>query len=209
MLSTTNKNNFKLGIYLADQEQLDTIIERVFSADLYSPQVRNTIDIKNYYPTILKGINQLFNKQSFNHKLNEYDLLGKYEDLLSQYGIDYSNSKLSRPNVHEIFIDDRANVGQKITISGVPIKIGLYLNDNPIIERIIYIRKYNPNVRFSTELYDFVADTVNDICEDIKTKDIAYQLNEQNNFYTKPTNTTPIQIGEFTKEKRTELLNRI
>jgi hypothetical protein len=216
MLPLTKRveNNFKLGIYLVNESDSnissETITERIFCADQYSPAVRSNVDIKSYYTTILKGINKVFGRDSYNHNINGYNVLSRYEKAEALYGNEYNygNSKLYRPSIKNIFIDDKMNVGSKIEISGTPIKIGLYLNDAPIIERIIYTRKYNPSVRFSKELYDFVLDTVSDISEDLRAKDIIYQFNEQYNQSNKGT-LIPTQIGEFSREKRLELLNKV
>ena len=55
---------------------------------------------------------------------------------------------------------------------GVECKIGLYVNDNPIVERLFYVDRFNPDVRWSVDIVECVVDITNQIFEKMKMCDI-------------------------------------
>jgi len=46
------ENNFKFGLYLRGEK----IFERIFSADIYNPVVRYSVDIRDRIPSIIESI---------------------------------------------------------------------------------------------------------------------------------------------------------
>ena len=81
-------------------------------------------------------------KRNLNYNDYGYDLLSTYKNLADFYNVD---DKLATPEYVKY------SYGAK-TIKGVECKFGLYINNNPIVERKFYVDNYNPACRFSTEI---------------------------------------------------------
>lgn len=189
-------NLYKFGIY-SDNE---IISERVFSADEYNQVVKYQIDIRSMINNIQKRIQKVLSTPSseLNFNFNGiYNTLKYFKDRNSKYG--YSN--LNGLEEKSITINDKI-------YKGTEIKIGIYLNTNPIFERSIYIGKYNPNSRFSSELYEIVYDIVEEIKEKIKKDDEKLMWEDydlMNNY-----NYVHIsQIRELSQEERSRQLYKI
>jgi hypothetical protein len=197
MEKTTNFCNlYKFGIYSDN----NVISERVFSADDYNQIVKYQIDIRSMINNIQKRIQRVLsssnNQLHFNFQ-GKYNTLKYFQDNNSRYG--YNN--LESIDEKSITINDKI-------YKGAEIKIGIYLNENTIFERSLYINKYNPNSRFSKELYDVVYDIVADIKDKIKKDDMKLMWEDydlMNNF-----NYVHIsQIRELSSEERNRQLYKI
>ena len=116
--------------------------------------------INNIQKRIQRVLSSPDSNLSFKFQGN-YNTLKYFKDRNSKYG--YSN--LEDMEEKSITINDKIYKGSEI-------KIGIYLNSNTIFERSLYINKYNPNSRFSVELYDVVYDVVENIKNKIKKDDI-------------------------------------
>jgi hypothetical protein len=189
-------NLYKFGIYTDN----DVISERVFSADEYNQVVKYQIDIRSMINSIQKRIQRVLsapNQDLHFNFLGQYNTLKFFKDKNSKYG--YIN--LEPLDERSITINDK-------TYKGSEIKIGIYLNQNPIFERSLYVSRYNPNSRFSTELYDVVYDIVEDIKDKIKKDDIKLMWEDfdlMNNY-----NYVHIsQIRELSQEERNRQLHKI
>lgn len=189
-------NLYKFGIYSDN----DIISERVFSADEYNQVVKYQIDIRSMISSIQKRIQKVLSSSNGDLHFNfndRYNTLKYFKDKNSKYG--YSN--LESLEEKSITINDKIYKGSEI-------KIGIYLNANPIFERSLYINKYNPNSRFSVELYDVVYDIVEEIKDKIKKDDIKLMWEDfdlMNNY-----NYVHIsQIRELSQEERSKQLYRI
>jgi hypothetical protein len=189
-------NLYKFGIYSDN----DIISERVFSADEYNQVVKYQIDIRSMINNIQKRVQKVLSMQDrdLNYNFNgNYNTLKYFTDRNSKYG--YSN--LEDIQERSITINDK-------TYKGSEIKIGIYLNSNTIFERSLYIGKYNPNSRFSVELYEVVYDIVEDIKDKIKKDDVKlmWEDNDLMNHY----NYIHIsQIRELSQEERSRQLYKI
>lgn len=190
MENKDNFNNvFKFGIYIGD----DMICERIFSGNDYNQATMYQIDVRPIINSIQKRVQNLLSSNNLT-----YDILGY--SILKYYKNNSDLSKLNIPKTKSIEVNNK-------TFSGVEIKIGFYLNDNTILERFIYLNKYNPTSRFSNELYSTVLDIVEDLKNKIKQDDINlmwedYGLINKYNLHIS-------QIRELSKEERRNLLNRI
>lgn len=151
-------NTFKFSL---TQEDV-LFCEKIFDADLYSPYTRYSVDIRDVLPKIINRLQVALSRKDYSTVLEvgggkSYDL-GKYSE--PPYTYDKYEPKF---NVIEI--------GER-TIKGVEFKIGLYINENPIVERIFYVDGFNPESKNSVDiLYEVINITIM-IEEIIKKMDI-------------------------------------
>lgn len=192
------ENLFKFGIYQGDS----TIVERNFSADIFNPVIRYSVDIRNMIPSIIQRIQKTLSRRNLNYKYDvgngkSYDLLGYYKEtskFLRDNGIlDYP--KIQKQNIHGKFI------------KGVECKFGLYINDNPIVERDFYVDGYNPASRLSVEIVELLDEIVDEIFDYLKENDVRhmwedYELINTYGIYIH-------QIRDLNNYKRKELLDKI
>lgn len=182
-------NQFKFGIYLGD----DIISERVFSGSVYNQATMYQIDVRSIINSIQKRVQNLLSSSNLTYEMYGYSLLKHYKNTSNL-------SKLESPKSKTIEINGK-------TFNGVEIKIGFYLNDNTILERFIYLNKYNPSSRFSSELYTTVSEIVEDLKDKIKRDDVAHMWEDYdliNRF-----NLHISQVRELSKEERRNLLKRL
>lgn len=203
MSEKSHKNTFKFGLY----QNGSTVVERIFSADVFNPVVRYSVDIRDIIPNIISRLQKTLSRRNLDffyergiNKNNEagevYDLLAEYKNILDGKVLGYVN-KLSRPQV----VSQQIN---KKTISGVECKFGLYINENPIVERNFYVDSYNPASRFSLNIVEIVNDIVEEIFTKLKVNDINqmwgdYELIEIYGIYIH-------QIRELNKGLREKML---
>lgn len=195
ILYSGNVNNYKFVLYQGE----DVINERIFSADQFNPVVRYFVDIRDIIPSIIQRLQKTLSRKNLNFKDHDYDFLTSYKNQISLENKEFVN-KLSKPAVI------KQNFSGK-TIKGVECKFGLYINDNPIVERKFYVDNYNPACRFSTE----IVSIVNDVCEEIYT---SLKNNDVNHMWEDYTliNTYGLhvnQIRELNHIKRGELLENV
>jgi hypothetical protein len=189
-------NLYKFGIYSDN----NIISERVFSADEYNQVVKYQIDIRSMINGIQKRIQRVLSSSNndLSFKFNDnYNTLKYFKDKNLKYG--YNN--LQEVEERSITINDKIYKGSEI-------KIGIYLNSNPIFERSLYINRYNPNSRFSVELYEVVYDIVDDIKNKIKKDDIKLMWEDFDlmNYF----NYNHIsQVRELSTEERSRQLYKI
>lgn len=159
------ENLFKFGIYQGDS----TIIERSFSADIFNPVIRYSVDIRSMIPSIIQRIQKTLSRRNVNYKYDvgngiSYDLLKYYKEtseFLRNDGI------LEYPKVQ------KQNINGKV-IKGIECKFGLYINDNPIVERDFYVDGYNPASRLSVDIYELTSDIVDEIFNSLKNSDVTH-----------------------------------
>jgi len=96
-----------------------------------------------------------------------YDLYEYYDDMISKYPQKYRKEMSYNPQsiTHQI---------ENKVIRGVECKIGLYINDNPIVERLFYVDGFNPISRWSVDLTNTFMEILDTIIDKIKN---AYQGN--------------------------------
>jgi len=213
--SESTENYFKFGIYLGRE----IVSEKIFSADSFNPVVRYSVDIRPMIPSIIQRLQKVFSKRNLNYIWSGNELEGYQYDLLKEYKrvTKYLNprekNKLTRP------VSSRENINGKI-IRGVKMKFGLYINNNPIVERNFYVENYNPTVRFSTDLLEIVQGThiisddhrtdrgiVGDIYDYLKGKDVSHMWEDYDIINTY--GVAIHQIRELNSNERAEMLNKI
>lgn len=193
--SRPHENNFKFVLYQGE----DVITERIFTADNFNPVVRYSVDIRSMIPSIIQRLQKTLSRKNLNFKDHNYDFLELYKDQASLEKPEF-NSKLTKPVVV------KQNFSGK-TIRGVECKFGLYINDNPIVERKFYVDNYNPASRFSLEIVSIVNEVCEEIFDSLKDNDVNHMWGDYVliNTYGLYVN----QIRELSNQKRSELLENV
>ena len=204
MSERSHENTFKLGVYQAGS----TVCERIFSANVFNPVIRYSVDIREMIPSIIGKLQRTLSRKNINcyyergylHEgdniRNAYSLIALYKKTLDGKVPGYVN-KLTRPPVVSKVINNK-------TITGVECKFGLYINSNPIVERNFYVDQYNPASRFSLEIVETVNDLADDISNHLKRFDVRHMWHDYDLI-----NTYGIyihQIRELSKDLRRKML---
>ena len=197
MSEKSHENNFKFGVYQNGSQ----IVERVFSADVFNPVIRYSVDIRDMIPTIIAKLQKTLSRRNLNFQYGrgngkDYDLLKEYKKILDGKVVGYPN-KLTRPPIVTQVIN-------KKTITGVECKFGLYINGNPIVERNFYVDSYNPASRFSIDIVEVVNDITYDIHNNLKIADVKHMWSDYDliNAYGIYIH----QIRELSKDQRAKML---
>lgn len=167
----SHENTFKFGVY----QGKSVVIERQFTADYFNPVVRYSVDVREMIPYIISRLQKILSRRNldFIYELGneeEINLLNQYKGELRKYN-KFIDNKLEKPPIVT------HNINGKI-IKGVECKFGLYINDNPIVERNFYVDKYNPASRFSIEIIDVVNTISEEIFDYLKDEDVKHMWND-------------------------------
>lgn len=199
----SEENVFKFGLY-----QEDSIVsETIFSADMYNPVVRYSVDIRSDISKIISNLQRVLSTKNdfllnFNFDFGnvKYNSLEEYKASIQEIDTQEFITKLSKPNIKKKTIKGKV-------ISGAEFKFGLYINDNPIVERVFYVSRYNPKARFSLELASAINDIINEIQSQLKESDVKHMWDDYEliNNYGMYIN----QIRDLSKNKRNKLLEDI
>ena len=204
MSERSHENTFKFGVYQGGS----AVCERIFSANVFNPVIRYSVDIREMIPSIIGKLQKTLSRKNINcyyergyfHEGdnigNDYNLIALYKKTLDGKVPGYVN-KLTRPPVISKFINNK-------TITGVECKFGLYINSNPIVERNFYVDQYNPASRFSLEIVETVNDLADDITNHLKRFDVKHMWHDYELI-----NTYGIyihQIRELSKDLRRKML---
>lgn len=189
---TQKSSDFKFVVY----QGKDKVVERIFNADVFNPIIRYSVDIRDMIPSITQRLQKVMSRRNLNYVDNGYNYLEYYKDLINFYNLD--ESKLSKPYYTKYTHGDKL-------IKGVECKFGLYINDNPIVERKIYVDNYNPACRFSVEIVELVNEITSEIHESLKQLDVNHMWGDYIliNTYGLYHN----QIRELSKKKRIQLVD--
>jgi len=171
------KNQFRFGLY-----QEDVILgEKTFDADVFNPFTRYSIDIREILPSIITDFQKILSKKSYQTTINVgydediitddssekvYDLHEYHTDMVDSYPNNRKNDFRYLPKIHKHYIDNKV-------IRGVECKIGLYINANPIVERVFFVDGFNPISRYSSEVTGLFMDIADLIIERIKKSDVC------------------------------------
>lgn len=162
------------------------LCEKIFSADEFNPFTRYSIDIRDILPSAITKLQKILSRRSYNviaevgrinvseidtHEedveleMQSYNLFQYHQKMINNYPQQYRNKMRYAP------IPIIKQIKEK-TIRGVECKIGLYINDNPIVERLFYVDGFNPVARYSVDLTYVVVDIADTIKNKIKLNDI-------------------------------------
>jgi len=218
MSEKENNNVFRFSLY---QENI-LLCEKAFNADQFNPFTRYSIDIRDILPRAITKLQKTLSKRSYDvvyetgridttikdSENTIYDLYGYYQNMINSYPQHYRSEMRYNPVsvMQQIEIPIEQQIEKKI-IRGVECKIGLYINDNPIVERQFYVDGFNPVARWSLDLTYEVIFIANTIFEKIKKSDIKNMWDDYDliNYRGLSIN----QIRELSIPKREEMLRRL
>ena len=176
-----SNNVFKLSLY---QENI-LLYERLFNADNFNPLTRYSINLRQVLPDAIRKLQKSLSKFRYdtvfevgkisneeNSQRKEYDLYKYIQNALNNFPKEIRNDLRYNPETITQVVFDRVNNEEK-TIKGVECKIGFYINDNTIVERLFYVDGFNPISRWSYDLYYLMTEISYDIYERIKKDDIS------------------------------------
>jgi len=189
------ENHFKFGLYLRGEK----IYERIFSADLYNPVVRYSVDIRENIPSIISSIQEVLQSEELTftnfQNVNTKDYYKHICNINKMHPI-----KLFVPQPY------RDEVKTKYQGKGTEFKFGVYINTNPIVERNFYVDKYNPEARFSNQLPELLDEIVDYLQNYLKKSDVNHMWNDYDLINTYEL--TIQKVRELSKEKRIEYLSK-
>lgn len=174
------------------------LYERIFDGGVISPYTRNSVDIRKDLFGIIKKIQNVLSKNTYDtqYLVKEkvvYDFDEYNEKLLSLYGQAYN------PEVVIKKIEDRE-------IRGVPCKLCFYINENLIVERNIYVDKFNPDSKNSCDLVETLNEIVFDLEKTLIKKDVSNIWDDYD--IIKKTNMSIHQVREISPRERKMILSR-
>ncbi len=219
-MNETNHNNvFKLSLFqgniINNEFQNEVLLcEKMFDADKFNPFTRYSIDIRDILPRAITKLQKILSKHNYdvfvdtgridtNNPDSEndgYDLYEYYCKMVNLYPKEWRESIYYNPK----------SVVQQIehkTIRGVPCKIGLYINENPIVEREFFVDGFNPVAKQSYDLTTAVVEIADLIFDKIKVSDIKNMWDDYDLINIRGLSIN--QIRELPNYKRQEMLRRI
>jgi hypothetical protein len=214
---TVHNNVFRFALYQDDV----LLCETIFDADKFNPFTRYSIDIRDILPKAITRLQKTLSKRSYDViievgkvnvsrvdtldeeeelEMHEYDLYGYHQKMINSYPKEWRNEMRYNPQSVVQQIEQK-------TIRGVPCKIGLYINENPIVEREFFVDGFNPVVRQSLDIMYVVTDITDIIKNKIKRNDIKNMWDDYDliNYRGLSIN----QIRELHPAKRAEMLRRL
>jgi len=197
------ENNFKFGLFLKQEN----VTEKIFSADLYNPVVRYSVNIREMIPKIigsLQGVLQSKSKDLTFVDDHDYNSLEFYKSLCEINNLDYFKLKVPVQYPKSTVGPDTKHYQKR---GGTEFKFGLYINANTIVERNFYVDNYNPESRFSLELIDAVNLIVENIKNYLKNSDLNHMWDDYKIINTYGLNIQ--QVRELSRERRDEFLRKI
>lgn len=165
-------NVFRFALYQGDV----LLCEKMFDADEFNPFTRYSIDIRDILPRSITKLQKTLSRRSYDVIAEAgkedgsgeevtYNLLQYHQKMINLYPREWRNQMRYNPSVIVQHIEEK-------TIRGVECKMGLYINDNPIVERLFYVDGFNPVARQSLDIMYAVTDIADTIKNKIKRSDI-------------------------------------
>ena len=165
----TERDNNKFRFTLHQKGVL--LCECAFNADNFNPLTRYSIDIRDILPSAITRLQKILSKNSYETVFSdELDFYQYNQNMIKLYP--YEQRRSMRYNPQSITYKVLDSNGNNKVIRGVECKIGLYINQKPIVERIFYVDGFNPVARYSLDVLDVVDDIVDEIFIKIKTSDL-------------------------------------
>lgn len=205
-----HNNVFEFSLY---QENV-LLCKKIFDADQFNPFTRYSIDIRDILPKIITKLQKILSKRNYNVDFEvgrvdmtqsdtsniTYDLFHYHQKIINTYPIEFRDEMRYNPQPIIQQIEDK-------TIRGVECKIGFYINNNPIVERLFYVDGFNPVARWSVDLIETVMDIVDIIFNQIKSNDMKNMWDDYDliNHHGLSIN----QIRELSTSKREIMLRRL
>jgi hypothetical protein len=194
------------------------LCEAMFDADKFNPFTRYSIDVRDILPKAITRLQKTLSRRGYDvvaevgrqntsdedSEMQVYDLYGYQQKLINLYPRPWRNGMRYNP---ASVVQEVEHRGERKTIRGVPCKIGLYINDNPIVEREFFVDGFNPVAKQSLDIKHAVTDISESIEAKIKKNDIRNMWDDYDliNFRGLSIN----QIRELHPAKRAEMLRRL
>ncbi|MFW6377074.1 MAG: hypothetical protein ACOCZ5_00375 [bacterium] len=197
MYEKEHNNTFKFSLH-----QQDVLLgEKVFDADMFNPITRYSIDIRNILPRIITRLQKILSKKNYVTGLtDDFDLFVYNKQMINSYPPHQRQDMKYLPKSITQHIEDKV-------IKGVECKLGFYINDKPIVERVFYVDGYNPVAKLSLDLIDEIINSTDMIFDEIKKSDRRNMWDDYDLINVR--GLTINQIRELTPQKRSELLWKI
>jgi len=208
------ENNFKFAMLLItdriDEKNYKTekISEKIFSADLYNPVVRYSVNIREMIPKIilsLQNVLQLRSKDLTFVDQHGYNSLEYYKRICNLNNLNYFKLRVPA-RYNKVNWTSTLKVPTPVR-GGTEFKFGLYINSNTIVERNFYVDNYNPETRFSDELIKVMDENIDRIKKYLKRSDLNHMWDDYKIITTYGLNIQ--QVRELSKEKRDEFIRRV
>ena len=209
-------NTFRFALY---QGRI-LLCEKIFDADKFNPFTRYSIDIRDILPRAITRLQKTLSKKKYEILIDVgsvtpdvedserviYDLYHYNQNIIESYPQQIRNDLRYSPQpvVQQVF-DVFTN--EEKTIRGVECKIGFYINENPIVERLFYVDGFNPVARYSVDVVDAVVDISNQIRSKILICDQKNMWDDYDLINIRGLSIN--QIRELSTTKREEMLRKI
>ncbi len=176
--------------------------EKVFNADVFNPFTRYSIDIRELLPRAITTLQKALSKRNYETQITDelFDMYRYNQKMINLYPQEWRKEMYYNPQPIVQQIEEK-------TIKGVECKIGFYINDKPIVERIFYVDGFNPVARWSVDLTDTIVMIADTIFNHIKKNDIKNMWDDYDLINQKGLSIN--QIREFSPAKREEMLRRL
>lgn len=193
--------NYKLVLWQGE----DVIAETIFDALQYSPAVRLSVDVRGLVKGFISNLQKTLSSKNLQTCISvgndkTYDLEGYFKEQVKRYPLDIQKEFNKIPEVTSQTFDG-------ITISGVECKLGLYINENPVIERVFYVYNYNPAVRYSLDAVHTLDYIKYLIMEHLRKEDLNYMID--NSILLSNYKMTINDIYILPKRERCQLLQKV
>jgi len=202
-------NMFRFSLYQGNV----LLGEKVFDADQFNPFTRYSIDIREILPKAITKLQKTLSKRNYDvyHETGRedvmvsdspntyYDLFQYHQKMINSYKQDW------RPDMRYAPQPIVQQIEEKV-IKGVECKIGFYINDKPIVERLFYVDGFNPVARWSVDLTNCVVDVADAIFNQIKKNDIKNMWDDYDLINIRGLSIN--QIRELSPMKRDEMLRK-
>lgn len=190
-------NVFRFSLY---QENV-LLGEKIFDADQFNPFTRYSIDIREILPKSITKLQKVLSKRSYTTEFSENLDFYKYnQKMIGLYPQEYRKEMYYNPQSIVQQIEEKV-------IKGVECKIGFYINDKPIVERVFYVDGFNPVARWSMDLIDVVCEVADGIFNQIRKNDIKNMWDDFDLISKKGMSIN--QIRELSPRKREEILRKL
>lgn len=197
------ENSFRFVLYLRNEK----VSEKLFSADLYNPVVRYSVNIREMIPKIIGSLQDTLQTKSKDLSFvdkHKYNSLQFYKKICDINELDYYKLKVPAPFPKTNYTN---GVKPHLQRGGTEFKFGLYINSNTIVERNFYVDNYNPEARFSGELIKVIDRIVENIEKYLINSDRNHMWDDYKIINTYSLNIQ--QVRELSRERRDEFLRRV
>lgn len=181
------------------------LCEKIFDADKFNPFTRYSIDIRDILPRAITKLQKTLSKKKYDIIWDcgndvRYDFYHYTQNMIDLYPPQYRGDMKYNPQPIVQQIEEK-------TIRGVECKIGFYINENPIVERLFYVDGFNPVARYSVDIVDAVVEIANTIRAKILISDQKNMWDDYDLINIRGMSIN--QIRELSTGKREELLRRM